>query len=1799
MGNCGTRGNDEKTIEEDPDTVVVREYLQSNKNAYKELMPLLLECAKIKSETPLRNFSNDDTLKDILLSRLTANDLTSYPNLQTECHSEHIKGDEVDLNSVSNAALSTSVTSPRRLSKIQIGPKLSITQLSYDSSEPTTTVSWCDDVKLQNNVMSIFPKTQCNRTWGRGSILESFSLDDFDSDFQSLKRFSIDSTNVSNGEATKRVAETNWRYFTGQAERYIFEKTKQITLQHARDSMMNLMNKEFLDCSHAHLNSYLPKTIRYLIKEDIVKAEDSLRYINHDFEYNPELTSFNAVIAFADASGFTRMTENLAKLPDGAERIGHALNTFFQPLINCVEMYGADITKFSGDAMMIVFPASDMIDDSDSTEEELELKMTQTLTNALECCAELHKKCYENTSAHNGASNHFDDPAQEDCHCVMPDMELHIGVGCGKVTLLAVGGELNRWEFLMTGKPLEQIAVAEALSKRGDTVISPECVQALHRDEDFWNRFLVTEIPEKCMKVERIPTAKSMYPTPQMSFDRRRSNVSALTTNNLQQEYRHQDLHVMRRFIPMTCWRAHYTFKPISEAERERNLVVKRRTTGLSLKSANSMYTDFRPSSLTAFGSLGNLKKKHSYRPRQGTSQTTDLNSLDFKTKHSVVSIAKNKSSLPETIDENFDARKLSRRSSGSGIHRNSTDSKDDFSQISNSSVTFDRRFSDDSRSFKMDIDKKVSIFSEKPTLSCLKKVDELSEHSSYETDDSEEEDDIEPLSSETKCCIAKSHLEEMRLASIVFLSVGGLDQTNSHIQRVAKIVQRIAYSQEGSLNKCLYDDKGFLILIIFGMPPMNHVKDDTLRAVLFSLRVTEALIEEKFIPKAGVATGMVWCGIVGTETRREYTVLGDVVNLSARLMSNADENGILVDDHTYNATRNILEYKKARVMKLKGKSQSLKVRVPTGGLYSGKQTNRRYLTAIPMEEWKFPKKIHAMLDKCMKDDGFLYITGEPGSGKGMVSDFVANWAVENDFCFLEGNNLAAGSTLTVPLQPWREVCTQIISKVKACPKWMKRNSTLGSSGRNTRKKSTDSQLIQTLIKSQSQFRSVDHLIPWLPLTSLLVKDLDFDLDIVEAMRDADGAQSRSGKSILADLTRTLIAAFASRPPGESKGTVIVVHYHVGTSIYESSPAGSAKKIVEAVCRLTETWDRTNLPPLFFVLTARSHDMFPAAAAIAKKKECTMHLDNMDPIESKYFVSHYLTVHQLKREKKKIDEGIKSINLSQIKGDKYPVANTKIDESIDSGSKSLTNSKTKISTNSMGINKNISRNTLESGTDLTSPVSDFWGETMTQEFRDHLSDIRSFLASHLSPALFEYVYYLTRGNLSGMELLCGFLIDKKYVVPGPDGNLQVCDQLQTFEDFLQLEAPNQVIGVLFYSYEKLDFQLQGLVKAATVFEDEFTTKELLIQFPYSNNEHIEELCDKLTVMNIFSKDILTLRYRMISPILKMVVKNLILRHSHTTRNDTLFLKQDVSATPSLNLPSRQTTKDDLSLLSSLRNRTQKEYSIEELNYKLHCQNSKLQEREVTMMEKKFVVNLKPERLQALPKVDSIESLPLFDLHQGKPPPQETITLKKNDPDHVEIEGGREITEGISDDSELSEPQKISDDGELSEPHPEIIKEKFQSKVIIRDPPIEREDLVIEQSENRKTDITDIVEESEEEFTMESSAHMEGVGPSEASECENCQDTDSAQETPLTRTTQVLSGKATAPRKLIPQNLFNSKGSTKWTTRKTQKTISTTDETPTSLDKALPVEQFSPKFTAGKVIKEAVEADTSGSRSELD
>jgi class 3 adenylate cyclase len=135
---------------------------------------------------------------------------------------------------------------------------------------------------------------------------------------------------------------------------------------------------------------------------------------------------------------------------------------------------------------------------------------------------------------------------------------------------------------------------------------------------------------------------------------------------------------------------------------------------------------------------------------------------------------------------------------------------------------------------------------------------------------------------------------KEIRMLTIMFLNLKvdlsqmKNEQGLNRIQDIVRAVQRSVYRTKGSLNKFLMDDKGSVMLIVWGLPPFSN-SDDPVRSVETALSLVEELKKYNCGAYMGITTGSCFTGVCGTlGNRREYSLLGEIVNLSARHMQQA-----------------------------------------------------------------------------------------------------------------------------------------------------------------------------------------------------------------------------------------------------------------------------------------------------------------------------------------------------------------------------------------------------------------------------------------------------------------------------------------------------------------------------------------------------------------------------------------------------------------------------------------------------------------------------------------------------------------------------------------------------------------------------------------------------------------------------------------------------------------------------------------------------------------------------------------------
>jgi class 3 adenylate cyclase len=138
--------------------------------------------------------------------------------------------------------------------------------------------------------------------------------------------------------------------------------------------------------------------------------------------------------------------------------------------------------------------------------------------------------------------------------------------------------------------------------------------------------------------------------------------------------------------------------------------------------------------------------------------------------------------------------------------------------------------------------------------------------------------------------------------------------------------IDNIIFSHNGTVDKHIGDS----VMGIFGAPVKGS--DDPLKAVLAALEIREAMaaINQKIEGSGyrihvgmGIATGEAMAGIFGSPRKKEYTVLGDAVNLASRLEKMAQADEILICDKTQDHLRDFVIVKNVPTAVIRGLSIS------------------------------------------------------------------------------------------------------------------------------------------------------------------------------------------------------------------------------------------------------------------------------------------------------------------------------------------------------------------------------------------------------------------------------------------------------------------------------------------------------------------------------------------------------------------------------------------------------------------------------------------------------------------------------------------------------------------------------------------------------------------------------------------------------------------------------------------------------------------------------------------------------------
>lgn len=274
--------------------------------------------------------------------------------------------------------------------------------------------------------------------------------------------------------------------------------------------------------------------------------------------------------------------------------------------------------------------------------------------------------------------------------------------------------------------------------------------------------------------------------------------------------------------------------------------------------------------------------------------------------------------------------------------------------------------------------------------------------------------------------------LAELRKVTILFINLPELSHHTSleTAQELMRLIQQLVYRFEGSINKISQDDKGVMIDAAFGLPPLTHA-DDPLRGIQSALLIRNELQARGLHGAIGVTTGRVFCGLIGTDQRREYTFLGNSVNLAGRLMSLAlqqkeilerDGIAVLCDRPTYEATKARAEFEALPPQRMKGRSEPVDVFYP---LHETKGSVRAQTELIGRREEK--SLLVNAVQELQRGKPFqaIVLHGEAGIGKSRLMNELIHQAQASQVKLFSG--AADAIEKSNPYYAWRSVFNRLL----------------------------------------------------------------------------------------------------------------------------------------------------------------------------------------------------------------------------------------------------------------------------------------------------------------------------------------------------------------------------------------------------------------------------------------------------------------------------------------------------------------------------------------------------------------------------------------------------------------------------------------------------------------------------------------------------------------------------------------------------------------------------------------------------
>ena len=252
--------------------------------------------------------------------------------------------------------------------------------------------------------------------------------------------------------------------------------------------------------------------------------------------------------------------------------------------------------------------------------------------------------------------------------------------------------------------------------------------------------------------------------------------------------------------------------------------------------------------------------------------------------------------------------------------------------------------------------------------------------------------------------------MEERRIVTVLFCDIVGSTSMASDVDAEdwAELVDAVfplmidpVEKQGGTVARLMGDGA----LVFFGAPTARE--DDPQRAILTALDIQSKFADEReqllkkhgfdINVRIGINTGMVVTGEFGSQAAREYTALGDTVNIAARMEQTAEPGTVQITAETYRLALPYFEFQPLGLVEVKGKPEGVEAyRVLRRAAEPGQRGMRDFTAPLVGRERELDLLRYRLGELEGGRGGVVAITAEAGLGKSRLTEELRRgWLVD------------------------------------------------------------------------------------------------------------------------------------------------------------------------------------------------------------------------------------------------------------------------------------------------------------------------------------------------------------------------------------------------------------------------------------------------------------------------------------------------------------------------------------------------------------------------------------------------------------------------------------------------------------------------------------------------------------------------------------------------------------------------------------------------------------------------------------